>query len=103
MSSFRQATPAYSVVKDFRGHKDGVWEVNVSKLDSNIIGTASAGNICAPGMEAHETLNTCSDFYNFEVVYLIANEIMYKGASEVFLHWQKLESRHMTLKSVGVT
>ncbi|XP_060554600.1 WD repeat-containing protein 37-like [Ruditapes philippinarum] len=42
VSSFRQATPAYSVVKDFHGHKDGVWEVNVSKLDNNIIGTASA-------------------------------------------------------------
>ncbi|KAL4228452.1 WD repeat-containing protein 37 [Mactra antiquata] len=42
VSSFRQATPAYSLVKTFRGHKDGVWEVNVSKMDHHIIGTASA-------------------------------------------------------------
>jgi hypothetical protein len=50
VSSFRQATPAYSVVKDFHGHKDGVWEVNVSKLDNNIIGTASAGTLSDASM-----------------------------------------------------
>lgn len=43
VSSFRQAAPAYSVVKGFHGHKDGVWEVNISRLDNQIIGTASAG------------------------------------------------------------
>ncbi|KAH3826251.1 hypothetical protein DPMN_128147 [Dreissena polymorpha] len=43
VSSFRQAAPAYTVVKSFHGHKDGVWEVNTSKLNPQIIGTASAG------------------------------------------------------------
>ncbi|XP_052285498.1 WD repeat-containing protein 37-like isoform X4 [Dreissena polymorpha] len=42
VSSFRQTAPAYTVVKSFHGHKDGVWEVNTSKLNPQIIGTASA-------------------------------------------------------------
>jgi len=45
VSSFRQASPAYVVVKTFLGHKDGVWEVNVSRHDSMVIGTASAGDL----------------------------------------------------------
>lgn len=56
MSSFRQATPAYSVVKEFRGHKDGVWEVNVSKMDHHIIGTASAGKV------SHESVFRVNSF-----------------------------------------
>lgn len=42
VSSFRQASPAYSMVRSYTGHKDGVWEVNVSKVNGQVIGTASA-------------------------------------------------------------
>lgn len=42
VSSFKTATFGFQTVKEFRGHRDGVWEVNVSKLDPQIIGTASA-------------------------------------------------------------
>lgn len=42
VSSFRQTTQAYSAVRSFHGHKDGVWEVKVSKFDPHFIGTASA-------------------------------------------------------------
>lgn len=45
VSSFKTATFGFQTVKEFRGHRDGVWEVNVSKLDPQIIGTASAGNV----------------------------------------------------------
>jgi len=31
VSSFRTAAPAYSMVREFRGHRDGVWEVSVSR------------------------------------------------------------------------
>ncbi|XP_059141764.1 WD repeat-containing protein 37-like isoform X2 [Physella acuta] len=43
VSSFRTPNPVYSVVRQFRGHRDGVWEVSVSKTHTHhIIGTASA-------------------------------------------------------------
>ena len=45
VSSFRAASTAYQQVREFRGHRDGVWEVNTSKSDSQVIGTASAGNV----------------------------------------------------------
>ena len=44
VSSFRQTTQAYSAVRSFHGHKDGVWEVKISKVDPHFIGSASAGN-----------------------------------------------------------
>lgn len=44
VSSFKTTTFGFQTVREFRGHRDGVWEVNVSKLDPQIIGTASAGN-----------------------------------------------------------
>lgn len=42
VSSFKTTTFGFQTVREFRGHRDGVWEVNVSKLDPQIIGTASA-------------------------------------------------------------
>lgn len=33
------------MVKEYVGHKDGVWEVSVARLGQPIIGTASAGMI----------------------------------------------------------
>ncbi|KAH9496069.1 WD repeat-containing protein 37 [Bulinus truncatus] len=43
VSSFRTPNPAYNVVRQFRGHRDGVWEVSVSRSYSHqVIGTASA-------------------------------------------------------------
>ncbi|CAL1531207.1 unnamed protein product [Lymnaea stagnalis] len=43
VSSFRTPNPVYSVVKHFRGHRDGVWEVSVSRSHTHqVIGTASA-------------------------------------------------------------
>ena len=42
VSSFRTPTTAYSVVREFKGHRDGVWEINVSKTGSQmLLGTAS--------------------------------------------------------------
>ena len=43
VSSFKQVSPGYQLVRDFRGHRDGVWEVSVSKSDPHVIGTACAG------------------------------------------------------------
>ena len=43
VSSFKTATPGFKMVRDFRGHRDGVWEVAACKLDHQVIGTASAG------------------------------------------------------------
>ncbi|KAL5010395.1 hypothetical protein ScPMuIL_012700 [Solemya velum] len=42
VSSFRTASSAYSLIQNFRGHRDGVWEVGVSRPGVKIIGTASA-------------------------------------------------------------
>ena len=43
VSSFRTSTSASQVVRDFRGHRDGVWEVTVSRTEPRVIATASAG------------------------------------------------------------
>ena len=44
VSSFKGAPSGSQLVCMFSGHRDGVWEVNASKVDGRIIGTASAGN-----------------------------------------------------------
>lgn len=33
------------IVRQFRGHRDGVWEVSVSKGEVPYLGTASAGKV----------------------------------------------------------
>ena len=45
VSSFKAGNTACQLNREFRGHRDGVWEVNVSRSDPQIIGTASAGTI----------------------------------------------------------
>ncbi|XP_046553137.1 LOW QUALITY PROTEIN: WD repeat-containing protein 37-like [Haliotis rubra] len=42
VSSFRAPSAAYNLVRVYRGHRDGVWEVSVSKSGHQVIGTASA-------------------------------------------------------------
>ncbi|XP_021373932.1 WD repeat-containing protein 37-like isoform X1 [Mizuhopecten yessoensis] len=42
VSSFRNPSPIYAVARDYRGHRDGVWEVTVARSDQQLIGTASA-------------------------------------------------------------
>lgn len=44
VSSFRNPSPNYSVVRSYRGHRDGVWEVSVSRSSQPVLGTASADN-----------------------------------------------------------
>lgn len=46
VSSFRPQSSSCQMRRNFRGHRDGVWEVNVSKIDGQIIGTASADQTC---------------------------------------------------------
>jgi len=44
VSSFKNSTVGLQVVKEYRGHRDGVWEVTASgRADVLVIGTASAG------------------------------------------------------------
>lgn len=43
VSTFKAATVGCDPAKEFTGHRDGVWEVSVSKLGQKVIGTASAG------------------------------------------------------------
>ena len=45
VSSFRASTSASQVVRDFRGHRDGVWEVTVSRTEPRVVATASAGEL----------------------------------------------------------
>ncbi|ELU02135.1 hypothetical protein CAPTEDRAFT_222480 [Capitella teleta] len=42
VSSFKTGAATCRLVREFRGHRDGVWEVSVSKTDPQVIGTASA-------------------------------------------------------------
>lgn len=43
VSSFKGPTVNCYVVKEYCGHKDGIWEVDVSRAGQPLIGTASAG------------------------------------------------------------
>lgn len=42
VSSFRNPSPIYAVAREYRGHRDGLWEVTVARSDQQLIGTASA-------------------------------------------------------------
>ncbi|XP_039281820.1 WD repeat-containing protein 37 isoform X2 [Nilaparvata lugens] len=41
VSSFKAATVTCQLVREFRGHRDGVWEVAVSRTAQSVIGTAA--------------------------------------------------------------
>lgn len=43
VSSFKTPAVNCSMVKEFVGHKDGIWDVEVTHTDQRLIGTASAG------------------------------------------------------------
>lgn len=43
VSSFKAPHLNYGLVKEYVGHKDGVWEISVARPGQPIIGTASAG------------------------------------------------------------
>lgn len=45
VSSFKAPHLNYGLVKEYVGHKDGVWEVSVARPGQPIIGTASAGKL----------------------------------------------------------
>ena len=42
VSSFKTPSLSSSLVKDYKGHKDGIWDISVSRLGHPLIGTASA-------------------------------------------------------------
>lgn len=42
VSSFKPPTMSCMLVKEFRGHRDGIWDISVSRLGHPLIGTASA-------------------------------------------------------------
>ncbi|XP_037094643.1 WD repeat-containing protein 37-like isoform X2 [Pollicipes pollicipes] len=42
VSSFKAASAVCSLVREYRSHKDGVWEVSTGRPGQNVIGTASA-------------------------------------------------------------
>ena len=42
VSSFKPPTMTTMLVKEFRGHRDGIWDISVSRLGHPLIGTASA-------------------------------------------------------------
>lgn len=43
VSSFKGPHLNCTILKEYSGHKDGVWEVSVARQGQPIIGTASAG------------------------------------------------------------
>jgi hypothetical protein len=43
VSSFKGPTVSCCLVREYSGHKDGIWEVAVARLGQPIIGTAAAG------------------------------------------------------------
>jgi hypothetical protein len=52
VSSFRNSSLLFSVVRKFEGHRDGIWEVMVSRANQpgqQVLGTASAGKTHCEG------------------------------------------------------
>lgn len=47
VSSFKTTTSRAicQLVKEYVGHRDGIWDVSVAKTQPVVLGTASAGNI----------------------------------------------------------
>lgn len=45
VSSFKTPTLNCSMVREFNGHKDGIWDVGVAQNGQPLIGTASAGEL----------------------------------------------------------
>ena len=43
VSSFKASSISCRVIKEYSGHRDGVWDVAVSRRDQPVIATASAG------------------------------------------------------------
>lgn len=54
VSSFKAPTFNCALLKDYVGHKDGVWEISVARPGVPVIGTASAGKYF------NSTLNSAS-------------------------------------------
>lgn len=47
VSSFKTTTSRAicQLVKEYVGHRDGIWDVSVAKTQPVVLGTASAGNV----------------------------------------------------------
>ena len=45
VSSFKQASQTCMCVRQYQGHRDGVWEVSGSRIDPQVIGSAAAGKV----------------------------------------------------------
>lgn len=54
VSSFKAPQFNCAVLKEFVGHKDGIWEVSVARLGIPAIGTASAGNTLSTIVDCYE-------------------------------------------------
>lgn len=51
VSSFKTPAVNCSMVREFSGHKDGIWDVGIAHTGQPLIGTASAGKCCRPTCE----------------------------------------------------
>lgn len=47
VSSFKTSAVSCSYVREFKGHRDGIWDISVSNLNSPLVGTASADRTAA--------------------------------------------------------
>ena len=45
VSSFKGPTMSCSLVREYSGHKDGIWEVTAARVGQPVIGTAAAGTV----------------------------------------------------------
>lgn len=45
VSSFKAPQFAFGLIREYIGHKDGIWEVSVARPGIPVIGTASAGKL----------------------------------------------------------
>lgn len=71
VSSFKAPAVTCSLKREFRGHRDGVWDVNTSK-NFPLVGSASAGI---------SILFLKSIKPTFEIYYLLQTELHASGAS----------------------
>ena len=125
VSSFRNSSLLFSMVRKFEGHRDGIWEVMVSRANhpgQQVLGTASAGkNLCihtwirfiiAPNIGDSSTMIIVSKFnflnqmllhfYTIVYMYSIMHVDMISNFSSIVTDILLKKKKYLTVKLPNV-
>lgn len=90
VSSFKGPTVTCNLVREFSGHRDGVWEVAVARPGQPLIGTAATGWY----------LITYILYYFHSIFYLIINPFHSRFLFLMLSHWEITYSKKVSLYNI---